>query len=196
MGYNRGSQRGNLIVLSGPSAVGKGTVLSFLLEEYDDICYSVSATTREPREGEEDGIDYFFMSTKKFKSLIKKNEFIEWAKVHNNYYGTPKKYVEETLASGRDVILEIDIQGAKQVKDSFAEGIFVFLAPPSLDELESRIYGRGTESEKAIETRLENASKELKQVEEYDYLIINDQVEKAVKKLKAIIVAEKCKVKN
>ncbi|MCK8828169.1 guanylate kinase [Natroniella acetigena] len=194
MKYKKESSKGNLIVLSGPSAVGKGTVLSALLEEYKDIYYSVSATTREARAGEENGVDYFFMSTKKFKSLIKKNEFIEWAKVHNNYYGTPKKYVEETLANGRDVILEIDIQGAKQVKECFEEGIFVFLAPPSLDELESRIYGRGTESKKAIETRLENANQELKQVEEYDYLIINDQVKNAVKKLKAIIIAEKCKV--
>ncbi|WP_408955972.1 guanylate kinase [Natroniella sp. ANB-PHB2] len=194
MKYKEEDRKGNLIVFSGPSAVGKGTVLNALLEDYKDISYSVSATTREARPGEEDGVDYFFMSTKKFKSLIKKNEFIEWAKVHNNYYGTPKKYVEETLANGRDVILEIDIQGAKQVRESFEEGIFVFLAPPSLDELESRIYSRGTESEKAIETRLENANQELKQIKEYDYLIINDRVKNAVKKLKAIILAEKCKI--
>ncbi|OCL28145.1 guanylate kinase [Orenia metallireducens] len=186
--------RGNLIILSGPSAVGKGTVLRALLEEYDDVCYSVSATTREPRKGEVNGVHYFFMSQDKFKESIENNEFIEWAKVHNNYYGTPRNYVEDTLKSGKDVILEIDIQGARQVADSFSEGVFVFLAPPSMEELKSRIYKRGTETEDVIQTRMSNATKELEEIDRYDYLIINDEVENAVNKLKSIIIAERCKI--
>ncbi|WP_018247272.1 guanylate kinase [Orenia marismortui] len=191
---NYKDKRGNLIILSGPSAVGKGTVLRALLKDYDDICYSVSATTRQPRQGELDGKDYFFMSLNKFKKLIKEDEFIEWAEVHNNYYGTPKSYVEETLATGKDVILEIDIQGAKQVKESFDEGIFVFLAPPSLEELKSRINKRGTETQEAINTRMKNATKEIEEINKYDYLIINDKVASAVDKLKSIIIAERCKL--
>lgn len=186
--------RGNLIILSGPSAVGKGTVLRALLEEYDDVCYSVSATTRKPRKGEVNGVHYFFMSQDKFKESIENNEFIEWAKVHNNYYGTPRNYVEDTLKSGKDVILEIDIQGARQVADSFSEGVFVFLAPPSMEELKSRIYKRGTETEDVIQTRMSNATKELEEIDRYDYLIINDEVENAVNKLKSIIIAERCKI--
>ncbi|PRX25089.1 guanylate kinase [Orenia metallireducens] len=191
---NNRENRGNLIILSGPSAVGKGTVLRALLEEYDEVCYSVSATTREPREGEIDGVHYFFMSQDEFRASIKNDEFIEWAKVHNNYYGTPRNYVEETLKSGKDVILEIDIQGARQVAESFSEGVFVFLAPPSMEELKSRIYKRGTETEDAIQTRMSNATKELEEIDRYDYLIINDEVENAVDKLKSIIIAERCKI--
>ncbi|GAB6100606.1 guanylate kinase [Halanaerocella petrolearia] len=187
-------ERGNLVVLSGPSGVGKGTVLAALLENYNDICYSISATTREPREGEKNGEDYFFMKKKEFESLVDKDEFLEWAKVHNNYYGTPIKYVEETLQSGKDVILEIDIQGAKQVREKFDEGIFVFLAPPSLEELEDRITKRGTESKEAINTRMKNAKDELEERKHYDYLIVNDEVEKAVNKLEAVIIAERCKL--
>ncbi len=185
---------GNLIILSGPSAVGKGTVLKALLEDYNNICYSVSATTRQPRLGEVDGKNYFFMSQLGFKKLIEEDEFIEWAEVHNNYYGTPRKYVQETLETGKDVILEIDIQGARQVKETFPEGVFVFLAPPSLEELKARIYKRGTETEAAIKTRMNNASKELEEIKSYDYLIINDQVDNAVNKLKSIIIAERCKI--
>ena len=190
------SKKGNLIVLSGPSGVGKGTVLQALLKKYDNICYSISATTRAPREGEKDGVDYFFMDEKKFKTWIREDKFIEWAKVHNNYYGTPRSYVQETLASGKDVILEIDIQGAKQVKEKFAEGIFIFLAPPSLKELENRIYNRGTEKETEIETRLKNAKKELQEIKNYDYLLVNDIVKEAVEKLKSVIIANRCKINN
>jgi len=191
---NNRENRGNLIILSGPSAVGKGTVLRALLEEYNDVCYSVSATTRKPREGEVDGVHYFFMSQDEFKDSIENDEFIEWAKVHNNYYGTPRHYVQETLKSGKDVILEIDIQGARQVAESFSEGVFVFLAPPSMEELKSRIYKRGTETEDVIQTRMSNATKELEEIDRYDYLIINDEVENAVNKLKSIIIAERCKI--
>ncbi len=190
------SKKGNLIVLSGPSGVGKGTVLQALLKKYDNICYSISATTRAPREGEKDGVDYFFMDEEKFKTWIVEDKFIEWAKVHNNYYGTPRSYVQETLASGKDVILEIDIQGAKQVKEKCAEGIFIFLAPPSLKELENRIYNRGTEKETEIETRLKNAKKELQEIKNYDYLLVNDIVKEAVEKLKSVIIANRCKINN
>jgi guanylate kinase len=189
------SQEGNLIILSGPSAVGKGTVIEALMKEYQNISYSISVTTRQARPGEEDGVDYFFVSKDKFDNMIENGEFIEWAKVHGNYYGTPKGYVEEAIASGRDVILEIDIQGATQVKKEYKEGIFIFLAPPSLEELRSRIYKRDKDTEEAIEVRLENATEEMEQAEDYDYIIVNDEVSKAFKKLKAIIIAERCKVK-
>ena len=186
--------RGNLIILSGPSGVGKGTILSALMTDYDDIHYSISATTRKPRSGEKDGNDYYFMSEDKFKSLVEKDEFLEWAKVHNNYYGTPKKYVEENLDQGEDVILEIDIQGAHQIKEKYPEGVFIFLLPPSLEELKSRIYQRGTETEKAIKTRLKNAKKEMSTVEDYDYAIVNDEIKTTVNKLKSIIIAERCRI--
>ena len=187
-------KKGNLIILSGPSGVGKGTILSALMNNYDDIHYSVSATTRAPRRGEEDGEDYYFMSEDKFEDLIEEEEFLEWAKVHKNYYGTPKKYVEKNLDKGEDVILEIDIQGAQQIKEKFSEGIFIFLLPPSLDELKSRIYHRGTETEEAIQTRLKNAEKEMDKVENYDYAVVNDEIEEAIHKLEAIIIAERCKI--
>ncbi len=190
------SNRGNLIVLSGPSGVGKGTVLKALLKKYDNICYSISATTRTPREDEKDGVDYFFMTEDKFKAWVEDDKFIEWAKVHNNYYGTPRSYVQETLASGKDVILEIDIQGAKQVKEGFKDGIFIFLAPPSLEELKNRIYNRGTEGEDDIQVRLKNAKKELKEIENYDYLVVNDIVKEAVERLKSVIIANRCKINN
>ena len=190
--------RGKLIILSGPSGVGKGTVIEALMEDYQDIAYSISATTRKPRAGEEDGVDYFFLSEAKFKEMVAENEFIEWAQVHGNYYGTPKSYVEETLNAGQDVILEIDIQGAVQVKEkceqgACAEGIFIFLAPPSLAELENRIRERDADSEAEMELRMDNATEEIKMAEEYDYVVVNDQVEQAVEKIKAIIIAERCK---
>ncbi|MGM0471364.1 MAG: guanylate kinase [Bacillota bacterium] len=187
-------EEGKLIILSGPSAVGKGTVIEALMSEYQDISYSVSVTTRCPRPGEKDGVDYFFVSKDKFKEMIDCDEFIEWAKVHGNYYGTPRKYVQNRLANGQDVILEIDTQGANQVKKKCRQGVFIFLAPPSLEELESRIQKRGADSEQSIELRMENASEEMERAENYDYIVVNDQVSRAVKKLKSIIIAERCKV--
>ncbi|MCK8824233.1 guanylate kinase [Fuchsiella alkaliacetigena] len=191
--------RGKLIVLSGPSGVGKGTVIEALMEDYQDIAYSISATTRKPRSSEKDGVDYFFLSEAEFQQLVEEDEFIEWAQVHGNYYGTPKSYVEETLNAGQDVILEIDIQGAVQVKEKCeqnvcVEGIFIFLAPPSLAELENRIRERDADSEAEMELRMDNATQEMKMAEEYDYIVVNDQVEQAVEKIKAIIIAERCKV--
>lgn len=188
------SEEGKLIILSGPSAVGKGTVITALMDEYQDISYSVSVTTRQPRVDEEDGVDYFFVSEAEFREMIDNDEFIEWAKVHENYYGTPKKYVEDTLAAGQDVILEIDIQGAVQVKKRYQQGVFIFLAPPSLEELEARIQKRGTDSQKAIEVRMENATEEMERAENYDYIVVNDEVDGAVERVKSIIIAERCKV--
>ncbi len=185
---------GKLIVLSGPSGVGKGTILSALMEDYDDVCYSISATTRKCRADETDGEDYYFLSKEKFEKLIEEDEFLEWARVHNNYYGTPRKYVEEKLAQGKDVILEIDIQGANQIRKQYPEAVFLFLTPPSLKELQKRLEKRGTESEADRQTRLENARKELAEKEKYDYEVLNDQIPEAVEKLKAIIIAERCKI--
>lgn len=185
--------KGTLFVLSGPSGVGKGTVLDALMKEFSGIEYSVSATTRERRPGEVDGDDYFFISEERFKELKKNNKFIESAKVHNNYYGTPKKYVDRVLADGKDIILEIDIQGAKQVKEKYPNAIFIFLKPPSIEELKNRLQKRGTENKKSKEVRLENAKDEIKEISEYDYTILNDEVENAVSELKRVILKEQNK---
>ncbi|MGM0410175.1 MAG: guanylate kinase [Bacillota bacterium] len=184
-------RKGILFVLSGPSGVGKGTVLDALMEDFREVEYSVSATTRDPRPGEIDGEDYFFISEEKFNKMKEKNKFIESAKVHNNYYGTPKDYVEKSLNEGKDIILEIDIQGAKQVKKKCPEAVFIFLKPPSLEELKNRLSKRDTENEKNKKIRLKNAKKEIDEISEYDYSILNDKVENAVEKLKTIILKEK-----
>lgn len=187
-------ERGLLIVVSGPSGAGKGTICKRLVELCPDIVVSVSVTTRKPRAGETDGKDYFFISREKFEEMIENDEFIEYAEVYGNYYGTPRKYVEVNLEKGRDVLLEIDIQGALQVKEKFQEGVFVFILPPSMEELKNRIISRGTESEKEILRRFEAAYKEINYVSRYNYFIINDEVDRAVEKLRAIIIAEKCRV--
>jgi guanylate kinase len=186
--------KGLLIVVSGPSGAGKGTICKNLLNVKKDIVVSVSATTRSPRAGEVDGKEYFFISKEKFKKMIEKDEFIEYAKVYDNYYGTPRRFVEENLEKGFDVLLEIDIQGALQVKERYQEGVFVFILPPSMQELKNRITRRGTESEREILKRFEAAYKEINYVSRYNYFIINDKVEDATEKLRAIIIAEKCRV--
>ncbi|MFW5992241.1 MAG: guanylate kinase [Halanaerobiaceae bacterium] len=188
-------ENGNLIVLSGPSGVGKGTVLKRFLKEYRDVEYSVSATTRAKREGEIEGKDYFFLTEDRFFQMVEQDMFIEWAEVHNNYYGTPRNYVENILQEGKDIILEIDIQGARQVQKTYPEAIFVFLLPPSLKELEKRLDKRGTENDQNRAVRLENARKELKELRNYNYKVVNDKINEAVKKLKAIIIAEQCRIK-
>lgn len=188
-------RKGNLFVLSGPSGVGKGTVLERLLENYDGIDFSTSVTTREKRPGEIDGEDYFFISVEDFFQMVEEKKFIEWAQVHNNYYGTPKEYVEETLEKGKDIILDIDIQGARVVNKLYPEAIFVFLVPPSLTELESRLDKRGTEDKNSKEVRLKNARDELAEINKYDYQIINDKLDETVRILKAIIIAEKHRIK-
>jgi guanylate kinase len=189
-------KKGNLFILSGPSGVGKGTILEELFKIFDDIRYSISVTTRKPREGEVNGKDYFFISEKKFFQMRDNNEFIEWAKVHNNYYATPKKFVNDTINSGKDIILEIDIQGAKQLKENYPELIYIFLIPPSFNELKNRLEHRNTEDKKNKVIRLNNAIQEMKEIKEYNYLIVNDTINETVEKLRAIIIAESCRIKN
>lgn len=186
-------EKGLLLVLSGPSGVGKGTVCKALRQQMPELVYSVSATTRAPREGECEGINYFFKSKDEFKRMIEQDELLEWAEYVGNYYGTPRRFVEETLASGRDVILEIEVQGAMQVKEKFPQGIFLFLAPPDLTELESRIVGRGTESAETIRNRMQMARIEIELMDNYDYVVVNDYIESACDRIRAIITAEHLK---
>jgi len=188
------NKRGLLVVISGPSGVGKGTVCSYLKAEYPDIYYSVSATTRQPRTGEKEGVNYYFLSQEEFFRRREEDDFLEWAEVYGNYYGTPRSVVEEQLALGRDVILEIDIQGAKKVKSGFPHGVFIFLLPPSRAELEKRIVGRATDSLETIRHRLACVDGELMETRAYDYAVVNDRVADAAQKISAILMAEKCRV--
>ncbi|BEP29472.1 guanylate kinase [Helicovermis profundi] len=186
--------RGLLIVVSGPSGAGKGTICKSLISEYKDIGISVSATTREPRDGEVDGKNYFFLKKEKFQSMIHNDELLEYAKVYQNYYGTPKKFVLDKVLSGEDVLLEIDIQGALQVKEKYPEGIFVFILPPSMEELKNRIINRGSETEDSFKLRYSSALDEMSFIKDYDYFIINDEIHKATSKLICIIEAEKNRI--
>ena len=188
------SNRGVLIVISGPSGAGKGTICKALLEKHDNIYISVSATTRSPREGEIEGVNYYFLTKEAFEEKVKGNGFIEYANVHGNFYGTPKVNVEKMLEEGKDVILEIDIQGALQVKENFKEGVFIFILPPSMEELKKRIINRGSETEESLMTRFKNAYKEINYVSKYNYAVVNDTLELAVAKVESIIAAEKCRV--
>ncbi|MGG4169727.1 guanylate kinase [Rossellomorea vietnamensis] len=184
-------EKGLLIVLSGPSGVGKGTVRKAIFSQEDTrFEYSISMTTRKPREGEVDGVDYFFKSREDFEVLIEQGKLLEYAEFVGNYYGTPVDYVRETLDAGRDVFLEIEVQGAQQVRDKFPEGLFIFLAPPSLSELQNRLVTRGTETDDLIRGRMNTARKEIEMMNLYDYIVENDQIEHAVDKIKSIVQAE------
>ncbi|HSJ38363.1 MAG TPA: guanylate kinase [Planococcus sp. (in: firmicutes)] len=187
-------QRGLLIVLSGPSGVGKGTVRKELFSQPDtNYEYSISMTTRSPREGEVDEVDYFFKTRTEFEDLIEQGQLLEYAEFVGNYYGTPLEYVNKMRDAGRDVFLEIEVQGAAQVRDKVPDGLFIFLAPPSLSELEDRLVGRGTESNEVIASRLGAARQELEMMNLYDYVVENDEVENACDRINAIIIAEHCK---
>ncbi len=184
---------GLLVVISGPSGSGKGTICKRLIDEIENINVSVSATTRKPRIGEVEGKNYFFIDEDEFVKKINNEDFLEYALVYGNYYGTPKKTVLKQLEDGKDIILEIDIQGALKVKENYPKGVFIFILPPSLEELKNRIEGRGTDSKEVIHRRLKCAYDELNYAFQYDYVVLNDEVDSAVEKIKEIISAEKNK---
>lgn len=187
-------ERGLLIVLSGPSGVGKGTVRKELFSQPNtNYEYSISMTTRNPREGEIDGVDYFFKKREDFEALIEQGGLLEHAEFVGNYYGTPLAYVNETLDAGRDVFLEIEVQGAAQIRKKAPDALFIFLAPPSLTELKDRLVGRGTETEDIIAKRIATASEELEMMSLYDYVVENDEVTNACDRINAIIKAEHCR---
>ncbi len=186
------TKKGLLLVVSGPSGVGKGTICKEYLGKYDDCALSVSATTRSPRDGEVDGVSYFFLSHDEFRKKIDEGGFLEHAVFCDNYYGTPKDAVMEKLEEGKNVILEIEVQGALQVRSHYPEAVFVFVIPPSVEILEERLRGRGTETDEVIKQRLERAKAEFKYIDKYNYILVNDTVSEAVCRLHSIIEAEKC----
>ena len=186
------TKKGLLLVVSGPSGVGKGTICKEYLNKYDDCALSVSATTRSPRDGEVDGVSYFFLSHEEFRKKIDEGGFLEHAVFCDNYYGTPKDAVMEKLEEGKNVILEIEVQGALQVRSHYPEAVFVFVSPPSVETLEERLRGRGTETDEVIKKRLERAKAEFKYIDKYNYVLVNDTVSEAVCRLHSIIEAEKC----
>lgn len=190
------TKKGQLIVVSGPSGVGKGTVLGQYLASRERIAYSISATTRNPRPGEQNGVQYFFLSREEFEQTVQNGGMLEYASYNGNYYGTPKAPVEQQREQGNDVVLEIEVQGALQVKKSCPDALLIFIAPPSFDELRSRLTGRQTEDEKTVENRLNIARQELKCAGEYDYIIINDTIEQAVERLNQIISANRYNKNN
>jgi len=185
-------KKGILTIVSGFSGAGKGTLMKALLKKYDTYALSISATTRKPREGEVDGREYFFKTVEEFEQLIQEDTLIEYAKFVDNYYGTPKAYVEEQLNQGKDVILEIEIQGALKVKEKMPDTLLVFITPPSADELKRRLVGRGTETMDVIESRLARANEEAKGMDKYDYILVNDVLDKCVDDLHNLIQSEKC----
>lgn len=189
-------RKGKTFIVSGPSGVGKSTVLKQLLERRTNLCFSVSATTREPRPGEENGVHYHFLDVDTFQTWIKQEEFLEYAEFVGNFYGTPKKYVHAAMEQGKDVILDIEVQGAIQVVNKMPEVVRIFIAPPNWNELERRLTERGTDSPEKIQKRLLRAKVEFQTAHTYDYFVINDTVENAVNELDAIMTAEHCKPKE
>ena len=189
------TEKGLLIVLSGPSGVGKGTVRQAIFSKGErDFIYSISATTRQRREGEVDGVDYFFKTREEFEDMIKNDQLLEYTEYVGNYYGTPVDYVQKTIDAGKDIFLEIEVQGAMQVKERMPEGTYIFLTPPNMDELEARIVNRGTDESPVIRQRMEKAIEEIELMRYYDYAVENDTVENAVSKVLAIIQSEHLKV--
>ncbi len=186
--------RGLLIVVSGPSGAGKGTICKELLTNHKGVGISISVTTRQPRAGEVDGVNYFFRTREEFLKMIEHDELLEYAEVYGNYYGTPKQFVVDQIRSGKDILLEIDIQGAMQIRKKYTEGIFVFILPPSMAELRDRIVKRGSETPDTLERRFSSVLDEITYIDKYDYFIINNTVDAAVLQLNCIIQAEKCRI--
>ena len=189
------NKQGILLIISGPSGSGKGTIVERLCEK-NNFSLSISATTRKPREYEKDGVHYFFHTREEFEKMRDRKELLEWAEFCGNYYGTPRKYVTEQLMAGNNVILEIEVQGALQVKKIYPEGVLIFMVPPNLEELGNRLTKRGTEDKETINKRLRRALEEMELVEEYDYLVINDKVSGAVHEIESILTAAECRVEN
>ncbi|MBP8819286.1 MAG: guanylate kinase [Syntrophomonadaceae bacterium] len=190
------TRKGILFIISGPSGVGKGTIKDVVLRKITDIKLSISATTRSPRSGETSGTDYFFVNEDTFQQLINNDELLEWANVYGNMYGTPRQFVEESMTRGQDVMLEIDIQGALQIKQRKPDGVFIFICPPSIEELSLRLATRATDTPESITLRLAACKWEMAQVKHYDYVVLNRELQTAVDTVCAIITAERCKVKN
>jgi len=190
------SDRGVLFIVSGPSGAGKGTICKALIERRTDVFLSVSATTRQPRENERDGVHYHFISEDEFKQRIAEGDMLEHAVFCGNYYGTPKHTVDEMLDAGKNVILEIEVQGAMKVRAKYPEGAFIFVLPPSMQELRNRIKGRGTESDEVIAERLNTAAWECSHIEKYNYILLNDSIENAVAQFEAVILAEHCRTER
>ena len=188
------NKKGLLLVVSGPSGTGKGTICKDIVAQHEDINLSISATTRNPRVGEVEGKSYFFKTKEEFEAMVDRGEFLEHAMIYDNYYGTPKKAIFDELDMGRDVILEIEMQGAMQIKEVYPQAVFIFVLPPSLQELRNRIVGRGTETEEQIEKRFNSAYDEIKLLGDYDYFIFNNIVEKSAEEILNILEVEKNKV--
>lgn len=190
---NKNSDTKKLFVISGSSGVGKGTVLKGFLEKNPNFMLSISCTTRAPRKGEVDGVNYFFLTKEEFQNCIDDDKFLEWAEFAGNRYGTKKKYIQQCLEEGKDIILEIDTQGALQVKKQMPEAVLIFICPPSIEALENRLRGRHTEDEATIQKRLQEVKTELERAEKFDYKVVNDDLEKAIAELEKIIIGEqKC----
>ncbi len=186
-------EKGRLIVISGPSGAGKSTVVAKAVAERDDVCFSTSVTTRKPRTGETDGKEYFFVELDRFREMIENGELLEHAEYCANSYGTPKAYIEQKTAEGFNVLLDVEVQGARQINEKKPDAVKIFIIPPSIEELRKRLEKRGTDTQRAIEARLIRAEQEYAEADFYDYIIINDDADKAAKELSAIITAEKCR---
>lgn len=187
------NEKGKLIVISGPSGAGKSTVVFKAIEGKSNVCFSTSVTTRKPRPGEVDGKEYFFVDLDRFREMVENDELLEHAEYVANSYGTPRSYVEQKLSDGMDVILDIEVQGARQVNEKMPDAVKVFIIPPSMDELKRRLESRGTDTARAIEARLIRARQEYKEADFYDYIIVNDDADKAAGELSAIMTAERCR---
>ncbi|MBI2995526.1 MAG: guanylate kinase [Candidatus Melainabacteria bacterium] len=190
------SAKGRIFVITGPSGVGKGTVVERVLKNVDNMYLSISATTREKREGEKEGVNYFFKTKDKFQRMIEEDEFLEWAQFAEDFYGSPKFAINNYLSCGKDVLLEIELQGAKQVKQKCPDAVLIFLAPPSFEALEERLIKRQTESIEKVKVRLKKAKEEMKEVKLFNYLVMNDNLQEAVDNVVSIIKAERCKIRE